>query len=341
VSDFETIQRRRNVIVGLFVVVGMCALGWLVFKFGDLPLAASKIGSFQVYVQFPTAPGVQRDTPVRFCGYQIGRVTNVRPPKVMRDLKTGAFYHQTLVELSIEKEYSDIPADVEAKLMTRGLGSSYIELKLTHYDVNEPTGPTLKDGSRLQGSTGVTSEFFPAESQKKLDELVTSLIELIENANEVVGDPNNRRNLTTTIANLAEVSGLAKERLVQAEKTLDDAGKALEQIRIAARDARPAIAEFRTFVTTGTEKLESVDAKAERLVAALVETTGRLNDSLAELRIILQKINSGDGSAARFLNDGKLYETLVEDAEQMELLLAEIKAFVSRARQKGLPVKLR
>jgi len=52
-------------------------------------------------------------------------------------------------------------------------------------------------------------------------------------------------------------------------------------------------------------------------------------------------VNSGEGSAGRIVNDGKFYESLVENAEQMELLLKEIKAFVSRAREKGVPIKLR
>ena len=93
----------------------------------------------------------------------------------MKDLKTGRFYHQTVVVLSIDKEYNRIPANVEVKLMTRGLGSSYIELIEQPYDVNEPPKEFLVPGSVLQGSTGVTSEFFPAESQKKLDKLIDSL----------------------------------------------------------------------------------------------------------------------------------------------------------------------
>jgi ABC-type transporter Mla subunit MlaD len=192
VSDYETIQKRRNIIVGIFVIVAFCALVWLISKFGDLPMTISKINSFDVRVQFPTAPGVQKDTPVRFCGYQIGRVTKVVPPEVMKDLKTGQFYHQTRVVLTIDRKYSDIPAGVEAKLMTRGLGSSYIELKLKHFDVNEPTGPVLAEGSLLQGSTGMTSEFFPEESQKKLDDLITGLNAFMSNANKILGDPNNK-----------------------------------------------------------------------------------------------------------------------------------------------------
>ena len=347
-SDYETIQRRRNIIVGVFVVAGMCALGWLVFKFGDLPRLVSKVGSYDLLVQFPTSPGVEPDTAVRFCGYQIGSVTAVRPPKVMKDLNTGAFYHQTLVVLSIDNEYSDIPADVEVKLMTRGLGSSYIELKLPHYDVNEPTGPVLAKGSKLQGSTGVTSEFFPAESQKKLDDLITSLVEVMDSTNAVIGDPNNKENIKATLANLAEASKQAGDRLREAKQTLErveqtlaDASKAIEQARPAIEEAQPAIADFRKFMNTGSDVLTSADAKAERLVVALVDASGELGKTLSELRAILEKVDSGEGSAGRFVNDGELYETLLENAAQMELLLKEIKAFVSRAREKGLPLKLR
>ena len=103
-SDYETTQKRRNMIVGIFVVVGIGALVWLIFKFGDLPSAVTKMGSFEVFVQFPTAPGVQTDTPVRFCGYQIGRVTKVMSPEIRRDMVNGLDYYQTVVILSIDKK---------------------------------------------------------------------------------------------------------------------------------------------------------------------------------------------------------------------------------------------
>ncbi|MCH7558809.1 MAG: MCE family protein, partial [Planctomycetes bacterium] len=194
-SDYETTQKKRNMIVGVFVIVGICALVWLVFKFGDLPTAVTKMGSFEVYVQFPTAPGVQKDTPVRFCGYQIGRVTEVMAPNRRKDLVTGLKYYQTVVVLSIGKSYVNIPSNVEIKLMTRGLGSSYIELKQTPgkplepLDPNRPGTKFLMDKILLQGSTGITSEFFPEESQKKLDELVDGIIALIANANDIIGSP--------------------------------------------------------------------------------------------------------------------------------------------------------
>ena len=214
-SDYEAAQRRRDVIVGIFVIVGLAALGWMIFKFGDLPTAVTRMRSFEVYVQFPTAPGVEKDTPVRFAGYQIGRVTHVMAPEVRTDLNTGKEYHQTLCVLSINKKYVDIPCNVEVKLMTRGLGSSYLELKVDPSKLPAPpAGPerSLTPASSgtaccCQGSTGMTSEFFPEESQKMLNDLVTDIRTFIANANDILGDPNNKKNIKATLANLTDASG--------------------------------------------------------------------------------------------------------------------------------------
>ena len=323
-TDYETIQKRRNIIVGIFMVAAVCALVWLISKFNDLPTTFSKISSFNVRVQFPTAPGVSKDTPVRFCGFQVGRVTDVRPPKVMKDLKTSKFYHQTLVVLSIDRDYNDVPADVNATLMTRGLGSSYIELKLGHFDVNEPTGPFLSDESLLQGSTGMTSEFFPEESQKKLDELITNLVAFMKNANEILGDPNNKENLKESLAHLSDASG-------HATQTLQDVNETMQKLR-------DTMEKFGKLADAGTSTLKNADAN---LVTALADLTKELSKGASQVRLILEKVNSGQGSTGRLLNDGQFYENLLENTEQLQALLQELKLFIAETREKGVPLNLK
>ncbi len=318
-SDYETTQRRRNMIVGVFVVVGVFALVWLIFKFGDLPTAVTKMGSFDVYIQFPTAPGVQIDTPVRFCGYQIGRVTKVMPPEIRTDMETGLEYYQTVVILSIDKMYVNIPSNIDVKLMTRGLGSSYIELKqypereAKPIDPNRPETIYLVDKILLQGSTGISSEFFPEETQKKLEDMVEGLRVLIANANDILGSRSNKENLQKTIANLTE----------------------------ASREAKQTIEEFRKFAVAGTSTLANIDTKTQELIVVMVETSEEIGKASAQMRQILEKINNGKGSAARLINDGRFYENLLEDTQQIQLLLEELKSFITQARDKGVPIKLK
>ena len=297
-SDYETTQRRRNTIVGIFVFVAVASLVWLIYKFGDLPTKISQISSFEIFVQFPSAPGVQKDTPVRFCGYQIGRVTAVMPPEPRYEIQNGnqtnRKYHQTVVVISINKKYVNIPINSQVKLMTRGLGSSYIEIKAPIPDPNEPVTKFFADKSLVQGSTGVTSEFFPEESQQKLDELVKGLVKLIDNANEVIGDQQNKDNIKKTLANLSS----------------------------ASEQATVTLKEFQKFSTTAIVMSEE------------------LTKTVTKLHVILEKINSGQGTAAKLVNDGKLYEDLLENMQQLQLLLQDIKSFVAEFRAKGIKVKL-
>lgn len=293
-SDYETIQRERNVIVGIFVVAAICALVWLIFIFNDLPTMISQLRAFQVYVQFPTAPGVLKDTPVRFCGYPIGRVTEVMAPMERTDLSTGLKYYQTVVILSINEKYKNIPSNVEVKLMTRGLGSSYIELSvdptlpLVRQDPNKPGTEYLVDEMWLQGSTGVASEFFPEDSQRKMEEFLEGLRAFIKHANEIIGNDENKENIRTTLANLSDAS---------------------EQL--------------------------------DEFIASGVGTSEEIGKTVKELRLVLEKINEDEGSAGKFVNDGRLYENLVENTQQIQLLLEELEVFIAKANEKGLPIKLK
>jgi len=296
VSDYETTQRRRNIVVGIFVVVAMCALVWLIFKFREFPTAISRYRSFQVFVQFPTAPRVQRDTPVHFCGYQIGRVIDVKAPERLADLNTGQEYHQTVVVLGIRKKYVNIPSNVEVKLMMRGLGSSYIELKVDPAklpapprDPNRPETEFLVDKMLLQGSTGMTSEFFPEESQEKFEELVDTMKDVLDNANDIIGDPDSKENLKKILANVSDATKQVAETLEELQK----------------------------FFVAGTEASEELRAMVR------------------ELRQILAKVNSGEGTAAKFVNDARLYEGLVESTEQLQVLLRELKSLIDKVNEKG------
>jgi phospholipid/cholesterol/gamma-HCH transport system substrate-binding protein len=350
VSDYETTQKRHNIVVGLFVILGLCALVWLILKFGDLPGFVTKLDSFEVFIQFPTATGVQRDTPVRFCGYQIGRVTNVMAPEIREDMVSGWEYYQTVVVLSVDKRYVTIPSNIEVKLMTRGLGSSYIELKqspgkpVVPLDPNRPETKYLVDKIWLQGSTGMTSEFFPEESQRKLDGLIEGLGTLIANANDIMGDDSSKENVKKTLSHLAKATEQAKDTLEEFEKlaaagtiTLEKADAKVEEVVTAVVDTSE---EIQKFTAAGKSTLKSVDDRTEKLVTAMVETSENLSGAMVELRLILEKVNTGQGSAARLLNDGSFYEDLLENTTQLKLLLEEMKSFIAEWKDKKIEVKL-
>jgi phospholipid/cholesterol/gamma-HCH transport system substrate-binding protein len=317
VSDFEAIQNRRNLVVGVFVVVGFLAFGWLVFKFGDMPLWVAKLRSYDVHVQFLAANGVQKDTPVQFCGYQIGRVTAVDPPRIREEIvfdpnSERRWFHQSLVTMSIDNQFNDLPTDCQIKLMTRGLGSSYIEIKSP---IPDEKSEFLIHGMTIQGSTGISSEFFPEETQKKLEALVDDLRTLVGNANDVAGDDGNKQNLKTFFQNLTEASGQAAVTLKQARNTIEH--------------AYAAIGDYRTLAGTGTDALEKVSG-------SIVAVSEEITRASVQVNVMLAGINQGNGTIGKLANDARLYEELLDTSTQMEILVTEMKKLSQAINERGL-----
>ena len=256
---------------------------------------------------------MQEKTPVRFCGFQIGKVAGVRPPEVLKDLNTGKFVYQAIIAINIDDKYNNIPADVEPKLMTRGFGSSYIELRAKAVDVNAPRGKYLVSGSVLQGSTATTSEFFPEETQKKAEELVDKFKIFIDNINDVIGDKSSKENLKATLVNLSD----------------------------ATKQASVALKEFQQFSARGTKAFDDAEAEVRKVSGAMVNVSDELGKTAVELRLLLEKINKGQGTAGKLVNDGRLYESLLENSRQFDVLLEELKVFVAELPEKGMPIKLK
>ena len=325
-SDYEALRAKRDWIVGVFVVVGLVAFGWLVFRFGDLPSGVAKLRSFDVYVQFASAPGVQGDTPVRFCGYQVGRVTEVRPPRRLPEIRhgspTGPEYHQTVVVVSIENQYTDIPADSRVRLMTRGFGSSYIEIQPPPPDPCAPTQAFLVEGAWVQGSIGVTSELFPEQTQRRLEELLEDLRAFFGHANRIVGDPNSQRDIKTILSSLSESSKRTVQVMERAEQALQRATEAIE--------------EYRQLAVAGKDTLRNADARIDQLAVAIVQTSEDLGRAASQMRQLIEKVNTGQGTLGRLVNDGRLYEDLLETTQQLQVFAEQFTLIIEKMDQKGL-----
>ncbi len=289
-TDFQTQQRRRNMVVGGFVLLAFLAFIWMLTKFRDLPLFASRVRSFTVMVQFADAPGVLKDTPVQYCGYQIGRVIDVAPPMLTK----GGNTHTVTVSIAIDKKFNDIPDNVDFLIVKRGLGSSYLELR--DNPEKSMTG-YLHDQMDAIGAVSSASEFFPPQVQKKLEDLVDSITLLSQNTNAIIGDTDNQANIKATLANITQTTAQATETLKS----------------------------FQRFSDVGVERLEEVAAG--------------LDGAMKEFHALLAKINDGQGSAGKFINDGRLYENLLDSSKELELALDQIKRWAADAREKGIRIK--
>jgi phospholipid/cholesterol/gamma-HCH transport system substrate-binding protein len=65
-------QTRTEIIVGLFVLMGMACLGYLAIKLGKLEVIGNS--GYPVYADFPSVAGLKVGDPVEIAGVKVGRV---------------------------------------------------------------------------------------------------------------------------------------------------------------------------------------------------------------------------------------------------------------------------
>jgi phospholipid/cholesterol/gamma-HCH transport system substrate-binding protein len=67
--------KTSEVVVGLFVLVGIICLGYLAIKLGKLEVLGDS--GYTLYADFPTVAGLKRGDPVEIAGVKVGRVESL------------------------------------------------------------------------------------------------------------------------------------------------------------------------------------------------------------------------------------------------------------------------
>ncbi|MEA2626271.1 MAG: phospholipid/cholesterol/gamma-HCH transport system substrate-binding protein [Candidatus Binatota bacterium] len=107
----------RDFIVGIFVLLGLAAVGYLSFSVGGLSYAAP--AGFTVYARFDETGGLKSRAPVEIAGVKVGRVTGI----VLDE------NYRARVSMDLEPELK-LPTDTTASIVTSGiLGDRYITLQ--------------------------------------------------------------------------------------------------------------------------------------------------------------------------------------------------------------------
>lgn len=106
----------REVVVGLFLLVGILALGWISVRLGQVEILGAS--GYTVYAEFTTVGGLKEGAGVEIAGVRIGRVEGI---------SLGDDY-QARVRMRIDSGIK-LQEDTIASIKTKGLiGERYMHL---------------------------------------------------------------------------------------------------------------------------------------------------------------------------------------------------------------------
>jgi phospholipid/cholesterol/gamma-HCH transport system substrate-binding protein len=242
-----TEDRKTQIKVGIFILIGLTITGMLVVYFGRLGEGFASY--YNLRVEFSNASGVIRGAEVLLAGAKVGRVTS--EPEILPDMQGVS------VELRILDRVR-IPVGSEFSIGSSGLlGDKYIQIVLKD---DKPGGQTLEPESTIKGSDigdgfgGLTEGAGDLiadlrNTVKNINAVVTKLDQSVLSKKELDSVSATIKNLQTTSGELAKSSGRFDSLLKSGQETMDSAKKAADALHELTDQARTGKGMLGTLVS--------------------------------------------------------------------------------------------
>jgi phospholipid/cholesterol/gamma-HCH transport system substrate-binding protein len=280
-------KTRDEVLVGLIVTAAI-----VVTVLGSLWLARGGLSKgYPLYAKFPWGAGLKQGQPVLLVGVNVGYVDQV-------DLHQDG----TLVTtLRIQNDYN-VPVTSKAAVIPNGIfGDQAVALTPSKPDPRSfKHGDTVPIGPSTPGIAELTSK---ADSITRSVNKMTSALEHEMVAGGGIRDLRNTISATNKMVN--EFAAVASEQSRQLTATMTSLRRATNAIDPAKVDS--TITNFR-----------AASSNLAAMSTDLKQTTGKLD-------AIIAKVDSGNGSAAKLLNDPGVYNDVRQLLQRMDSLVADIK----------------
>ncbi len=284
------------------VAIAILIIGYSFLKGNDVFSSENEF-----YATYDRVDGLAVSKPVLVNGYQIGRVSDLT-------LQPNG---QILAQFKIDPEYA-IPKNTIARLeSTDLLGGKAIVFELG-------TGSDFaQDGDTLNANIqkNLTDQIEPI--QKKAEQIIARMDSVLTSVNSTLS-PEFQRNFDRSFASIARtletLEGTTKtvDGLVTTQSTkIAGIMSNLESITGNFKNNNAKI----TNIMNNFEKLSDNVAKTQ-----FAETVAEANKAVADLQVIVNKINTGQGTLGQLINDEKMYNNLNNAAENLDKLMIDLKA---------------
>ncbi len=300
---------KREIVIGLVFIAALALFIW-----GFSYLKGFNLFKEQrvVYAVYEKVSGLSRANPVSINGLKVGQVSDIY-------FEPG-FSGNIIVEITIETQIP-IPKNSIALIYSSDLmGSKAIDLRLGNDSLFIMNGDTLNTRVEASLKEAVNQQIQPLKA--KAEELIMSIDTVVTVIKQIFNEKA-RENLSNSLASVQKTF----ENLENASYNLD--------LMIAAEKIRfgEIMSNLESITTTIAENKENIDnilsnfsTLSDSLAQAEIPRTfANINRVVGDVAGIVEKINNGEGTLGLLINDEDLYKDLQESANQLHLLMEDIR----------------
>lgn len=288
----------NEVKVALTIILSV-AVAYVGFRMmSDLPVFRD---SMVLYSHFQKVDGLSSGNYVYINGVKVGSVKNIEleendSVRVAMNFNTGI----------------DIPEGSVAYLESSGL----LDEKIILIE-RSGSGTNIPNGGRINGIyRGGMMETLANEGEKLSGDVSQSFEKLnlfLEQANSAV-DSTNRSRLRASLSHvetsLRELSGLIENKRGDLERTVESASRFM--------------ASMDTIAAGNKAEIDSLVRGMNRSVRELEALSSDLGETNRQLNTLLSRINSGEGTLGKLVNDPALYDNLEQLSAELRILARNI-----------------
>lgn len=299
----------REIKIGFFLSIALLILIIFIFAVGDLSYYFRPKG-YPLYVYFDSAAGLEKKTLVRLAGVKIGRVEDIRLKKSKAE-----------VLLLIDKDVQ-ISRDSVATLAALGLlGEKYIEIlpgKADEY---------CQPGDTLEGLTPVSLD--------RIGEQLLSVGEEIRKAGkllqDLIGGEETKSNLRQSFENIATFTAELKDFWSENQEALETTvSQSSELTRTLTQDMKQVTQNIEETIRLLRDVISENRGDIRERLAEMESLVEEMEKLLREFNQSLKKVNNGEGSLGKLLQDPDLYNEAEATVKQTRLIGERITALKFR-----------
>lgn len=299
-----TVSNETKVGALTVIAVTLLVLGYNMLKGKNL-IKRSDV----IYARFTDVGSLEISSPVKIKGFRIGNVYSIEA--------SDENISEVIVAINVDQKVN-IPVNSRAVINGSLTGSTSLNINPGNATSYIKVGDTLRSEPSADLMSKLNSSVDPVLANIK--QAVDSLKMVLSSFNSVF-DEGNKANLKAVIANLKNTSANLTELLDSKDgslaKTLKNAETFTTNLNKNNENLNATIENFKTT----SKKFSELELK---------ETINGLNNTVTQLKDVMEKINKGDGSLGLLVNDKKLYNNLQNTVRSLNILLDDLKTHPKR-----------
>lgn len=292
---------KKNVLIGLTVVVSICILYWGIEYLKGINLL--KPANFY-YAKFEKVNGLMVASPVTVNGFKVGQV---------REITYDYDTNQISVELSFEKGLK-IPDGSTITFSNELLGAAALQLNLGASKTYMEVGSVIP--TQMQGGL----------MDKVGNDMMPALVSILPKVDSIVGSVNQILANPAIAASVTRCDAITRELAASSAQLTELMASLNKAIPGMVHNANGVLANANALtgdLRTTTGNLNTITGNLKEL--PLDTTLNRINATLANVQRLTAKLNNENSSLGMLLNDKKLYQNATSTVASLDSLLQDVK----------------